>query len=80
MEREQWHFPPDKNRPIPEKLEILRDLYALTGDDVVVSMRYGNGFKSLFNYPLIETEQGLWHQADSIHFDDNVFDVAMFKK
>lgn len=65
---------------IPEKLEILRDLYDLTNDDVVVSMRYGNGFKSLFNYPLLESKQGQWRKADSIDFDDNVFDVVMFKK
>lgn len=65
---------------IPEKLEILRELYPLTNDDVVVSIRYGNGFKSLFNYPLIEAQKGQWREADSIYFNDNVFDVVMFKK
>lgn len=65
---------------IPEKLDILRDLYELTNEDVVVSMRYGNGFKSLFNYPLVDSQQGKWRKANSIYFDDNVFDVAMFRK
>lgn len=65
---------------IPEKLEILKELYALTNEDVVVSMRYGNGFKSLFNYPLTDITKGTWKKVSSTYFDNNVFDVAMFKK
>ncbi|ABR48212.1 conserved hypothetical protein [Alkaliphilus metalliredigens QYMF] len=65
---------------IPEKVDILQDLYTLTNEDVVVSMRYGNGFKSLFNYPLTDTLKGTWNKVENIYFDNNVFDVAMLKK
>lgn len=63
-----------------EKFDILQNLYSLTNKDVVVSMRYGNGFKSLFNYPLADILNGTWKKAESIYFDNNVFDVAMYTK
>ena len=65
---------------IPEKLDILQDMYSLTNEKAVVSMGYGNGFKSLFNYPLTEIQNETWKNAENIHFDNNVFDVAMYIK
>lgn len=65
---------------IREKFEILEDLYHLTNENVIVMMRYGNGFKSLFNYPLEENLKNPWKKVDTIFYNDNVFDVAIYKK
>lgn len=65
---------------IPEKFEILKDLYVLTNQDTVVIMRYGNGFKSLFNYPLMDMPEGSWRKAEVVCCEGNVFDVAIYKK
>jgi len=65
---------------IPEKFDILQDLYQLTNKDAVVLMRYGNGFKSLFNYPLLNVPDGLWKRAENICCENNVFDVALYTK
>ena len=65
---------------ILEKFDILNQLYAITNNDVIVMMRYGNGFKSLFNYPLVDELKSPWKQIENICYEDNVFDVAIYKK
>lgn len=65
---------------IAEKYDILKDLYALTNQDTVVIMRYGNGFKSLFNYPLVDMTEELWRKVEIVYCEGNVFDVALYKK
>lgn len=65
---------------ILEKFDILNNLYSLTNKDVIVMMRYGNGFKSLFNYPLIEVLETPWRKIENICYENNVFDVAVYKK
>ena len=65
---------------IPEKFDILCDLYTITNKDVVVSMRYGNGFKSLFNYPLLDVPGEMWKKVESTSSEDNVFDIALYAK
>lgn len=37
---------------VPEKLDILRELRSRVRSDCRIVVRYGNGLKSLFNYPL----------------------------
>ncbi|AOY74583.1 nicotianamine synthase family protein [Clostridium formicaceticum] len=65
---------------IREKFDILKQLHALTPKDVVVSMRYGNGIKSLFNYPLQKVDHSLWNLVDSVSQSESVFDIALYKK
>ncbi|MGF7047337.1 hypothetical protein J2T13_001842 [Paenibacillus sp. DS2015] len=65
---------------IKEKFDILKQLHALTNKDVVVAMRYGNGLKSLFNYPLQNVESSLWNVVKSTAHPENVFDTVLYKK
>jgi hypothetical protein len=65
---------------VKEKFAILEQLYPLTNDDVVVAMRYGNGFKSFFNYPLEMTDGSLWKIVNNVSQEDNIFDIALYKK
>ncbi|MFA3905723.1 nicotianamine synthase family protein [Fusobacterium nucleatum] len=65
---------------IKEKFEILEDLYKRTNENVVVGMRYGEGLKSLFNYPLEKVDSSLWNKVGTVYHPDNIFDVALYKK
>lgn len=65
---------------IKEKFDLLMQLHALTNPDVVVAMRYGNGMKSLFNYPLQHVDGSLWKIANNVRHPGNVFDVMVYKK
>lgn len=65
---------------IPEKFDILKDLYFLTNQNAVAIMRYGNDFKALFNYPLMDMPDGSWQKAEVVNCEGNVFDVAIYKK
>lgn len=62
------------------KYELLDQLHALTDEQVVVAMRYGNQVKSLFNYPKQETDHRKWELTDTIIHPNHVFDVALYKK
>ncbi|EWC60915.1 hypothetical protein UO65_3845 [Actinokineospora spheciospongiae] len=62
------------------KYEILRAIHARTGDDVVVAMRYGDRFKSLFNYPREEVDSAMWTLAEQVLRPEHVFDVALYVK
>ena len=43
-------------------------------------MRYGNGFKSLFNYPLERINDSLWQIVNNVSQEENIFDIALYKK
>ncbi|ELJ9316651.1 SAM-dependent methyltransferase, partial [Staphylococcus pseudintermedius] len=62
------------------KYDILEELYHLTGHDIVVSMRYGDGLKSIFNYPKQETHPQQWTFVDDITRPDQIFDIALYQK
>ena len=62
------------------KYELLDRLHALTQPQVVVAMRYGDGLKSLFNYPKREVAGRKWTLSDLILRADQVFDVALYTK
>lgn len=62
------------------KYELLHQLHALTRDDVVVAMRFGDGLKSLFNYPLQPVDPDLWHCSAMIRQPEQVFDIALYTK
>ncbi|TQL67635.1 hypothetical protein FB381_1517 [Nocardioides albertanoniae] len=62
------------------KYQILERLHAVTRDDVVVAMRFGDGLKSLFNYPMREVDPDRWRLLDTIRRPDQVFDIALYAK
>ncbi|QXQ11352.1 class I SAM-dependent methyltransferase [Paeniglutamicibacter sp. Y32M11] len=58
------------------KYELLHQMHPLTREDVVVAMRFGDGLKSLFNYPMQEVDPALWRLAETIRRPEQVFDIA----
>lgn len=62
------------------KYDLLDRLYPLTREDVVVSMRYGDRLKSLFNYPMREVDQRKWRLVEKVLRPDRVFDIALYVK
>lgn len=65
---------------VPVKYEILHRLHAVTRDDVVVAMRFGDGLKSLFNYPMQDVDADRWRLVETIRRPDQVFDIALYAK
>lgn len=65
---------------VPVKYDLLHQMHGLTRQDVVVAMRFGEGLKSLFNYPMQEVDPALWRLADTIRRPDQVFDIALYVK
>ncbi|MGH3653040.1 class I SAM-dependent methyltransferase [Glutamicibacter sp.] len=62
------------------KYELLHQLHPRTRDDVVVAMRFGDGLKSLFNYPMQPVDPRLWQLAGTIRQPGQVFDIALYTK
>lgn len=65
---------------VPVKYDLLDLLYPLTRDDVVVAMRFGDGLKSLFNYPMQEVDPKKWRLIETVRRPGHVFDVALYAK
>ncbi|SFS52948.1 hypothetical protein SAMN04488601_1011396 [Paenibacillus sp. 453mf] len=65
---------------VEDKFNIMDRLYELTSDQVVVAMRYGEGLKSLFNFPLQEVDKLKWKLEEHVLRPDQVFDIALYKK
>lgn len=65
---------------VADKYDLLDPLDLLTDDRVIVAMRYGNGLKSLFNYPLRETDGRKWSLVETVRRTGHVFDVALYQK
>ncbi|MHB9292292.1 putative histidine 2-aminobutanoyltransferase [Hollandina sp. SP2] len=65
---------------VKSKFDILTQLYSLTNKDVVIAIRYGNGFKSLFNYPLQDVDRSLWKLLNTVSIVKSIFDIAVYKK
>lgn len=65
---------------VEAKYDLLHRLHPWTRDDVVVAMRFGNGLKSLFNYPMQEVDRERWRLVETIRRRDQVFDVAVYVK
>lgn len=62
------------------KYELLDRMHALTGDGVVVAMRYGDRLKSLFNYPMQAVDERKWKLEEQILCPGQVFDVALYSR
>ncbi|WP_028544404.1 ribosomal RNA methyltransferase FmrO domain protein [Paenibacillus taiwanensis] len=65
---------------VANKYDLLDQLFALTNEQVVVAMRYGDRLKSLFNYPMQATDAHKWKLIESILRPDHVFDIALYQK
>lgn len=62
------------------KYDILEQLYDVTKQDVIVAMRYGDGLKSLFNYPMRTVDATKWQLVEQIMHPQSVFDIALYQK
>lgn len=65
---------------VSNKYELLEQLHALTNEQVVVAMRYGDQLKSLFNYPMQAVNEEKWRLVDTILRPKQVFDIALYKR
>lgn len=65
---------------VANKYDLLDQLHPLTNEQVVVAMRYGDGLKSLFNYPMKETDERKWRLIEMILRPGHVFDIALYEK
>ncbi len=65
---------------ISNKYEILDQLHPLTNEHVVVAMRYGDQLKSLFNYPMQDTDVSKWRLVGNVLRRNDIFDIALYKK
>ncbi|WP_230874913.1 SAM-dependent methyltransferase [Lysinibacillus cavernae] len=65
---------------VSSKYDILEQLYDLTNKDVLIAMRYGNGLKSLFNYPKQKVDATKWRIMENIKHPQSVFDVILYQK
>jgi len=43
-------------------------------------MRYGDGLKSLFNYPMQKVDETKWQLIEKIIHPQSVFDVILYQK
>lgn len=65
---------------VEAKYDLLHKMHPVTRDSVVVAMRFGNGLKSLFNYPMQAVDPERWHLVETIRRPDQVFDIAVYTK
>jgi len=65
---------------VSNKYDILDQLYDVTNKDVLIAMRYGNGLKSLFNYPRQNVDENKWHIIEEVMQPQHVFDVVLYQK
>jgi hypothetical protein len=65
---------------VEAKYDLLDLLHSLTREDVVVAMRFGDGLKALFNFPMRQVDQRKWRLVDTIRRPEQVFDIALYVK
>jgi len=65
---------------VNSKYDILDQLYDVTNKDVRIAMRYGDGLKSLFNYPMQKVDETKWQLIEKIIHPQSVFDVILYQK
>lgn len=65
---------------VAAKYDLLHELHAVTRDDVVVAMRFGDGLKSLFNYPMQDVDPERWRLVETVRRRGQVFDIALYAK
>ncbi|MCX7570984.1 nicotianamine synthase family protein [Tumebacillus sp. DT12] len=61
---------------VPNKLEVLAELKTVVNDDVQIAVRYGNGLKSIFNYPLEQDLSVEWNLT-RITREHSIYDTVV---
>ncbi|WP_191560517.1 nicotianamine synthase family protein [Metabacillus idriensis] len=64
---------------VKKKLEILEDLKSLLPESAKVIIRYGNGLKSIFNYPLDDDLSAEWDQ-EQVEQKNHFYDTLVLKR
>lgn len=64
---------------VENKLEVLEDLKSVLPEDAKVIIRYGNGLKSMFNYPLDQDLSNDWNYT-KFEQGDLFYDTIVLKK
>ncbi|MBT2583221.1 nicotianamine synthase family protein [Planococcus sp. ISL-109] len=64
---------------VKNKLEVLADLSPVISQNTKVIIRYGNGLKSLFNYPLYQDLSDEWNYIN-IEQSEHFYDTVILKK
>lgn len=64
---------------VKDKLEVLEDLKSVLPEDAQVILRYGNGLKSMFNYPLNQDLSNDWHYIN-VEQGKHFYDTVVLKK
>ncbi|SFL66497.1 Nicotianamine synthase protein [Paenibacillus sp. 1_12] len=64
---------------VKNKLEVLDELKQTVHSRVKIMLRYGNGLKSLFNYPLDEDLSGEWSQI-SLDSKEPIYDTMILER
>lgn len=65
---------------VSAKYDLLHRIHPITRDDVVVAMRFGNGLKSLFNYPAQAVDPARWLLTETVSRPGRVFDIGVYVK
>jgi histidine 2-aminobutanoyltransferase len=64
---------------VKDKLEVLEDLKFVLPEDAQVILRYGNGLKSMFNYPLDQDLSNDWNYTN-VEQEKLFYDTVVLKK
>jgi len=64
---------------VKNKLEVIADVQERMNDSAKIILRYGNGLKSVFNYPLEPAVPGEWRQT-AISRSDTIYDTLLLEK
>ncbi|WP_025026452.1 nicotianamine synthase family protein [Caldalkalibacillus mannanilyticus] len=64
---------------VPDKIEVLEDVKDCMQSSAKIIMRYGNGLKSIFNYPLEQDLSAEWVQT-RITESTTIYDTLILEK
>ena len=63
---------------VENKLELVDELKHMVNDNVKIVLRYGNGLKSLFNYPLEQDLSAEWDQTQ-LSRSNSIYDTLVLE-
>lgn len=64
---------------VREKTAIIEQLASLLPYGAKVILRYGNGLKSIFNYPYHDSPESVW-KTEPVYPDKRFYDTLMLTK
>lgn len=66
---------------VKNKLEVIEELKEKVTKKTKVIVRFGNGLKSLFNYPLVENITGNWQQTQmKLEGNETIYETIVLEK